>query len=162
MSYRCDAAATDSGRLIPMVEKHTKDCRWSIEDNDGRLAYCSILDLRGCEDRGIELPAPVQANSFTEKKKQAKTNRQIPRDKFCFDAERNCYQCPAGHELSYMGRERKQRHSDQSLWESRYRCEPVHRQGCPLAGAVPSTWFIESNDQTSRRTGVARMLSVPG
>jgi len=133
MSYRCDAAATDSGTLIPMVEKIQKIVAGRLKTMMADSAYCSILDLRGCEDRGIELLAPVQANSFTEKKKQAKTNRQIPRDKFCFDAERNCYQCPAGHELSYMGRERKQRHSDQSLWESRYRCEPVHCQGCPLA-----------------------------
>ena len=133
MSYSCDAAATDSGTLIPMVEKTQKIVGGRLKTMMADSAYCSILDLRGCEDRGIELLAPVQANSFTEKKKQAKTNSQIPRDKFCFDAEQNSYQCPAGHDLSYKGRERKQRHGDQSLWESRYRCEPVHCQGCPLA-----------------------------
>jgi hypothetical protein len=95
-------------------------------------AYCVIIDLRGCVDRGIELLAPVQANSFSEKKKQAKANRQIPRDKFGFDEARNFYQCPAGHELSYSGRERKQRHGGQSLWESRYRCAAVHWGSCPL------------------------------
>ena len=110
MSYCCDAVATDSGTLIPMVDSLQQIAGGRLKTMMADAAYCSILDLRGCADRGIELLAPVQANSFTEKKKQAKTNRQIPRDKFRFDDARNCYQCPAGRELSYSGRERKQRH----------------------------------------------------
>ena len=133
MSYCCDAVATDSGTLIPMVDSLQQIAGGRLKTMMADAAYCSILDLRGCADRGIALLAPVQANSFTEKKKQAKTNRQIPRDKFRFDDARNCYQCPAGRELSYSGRERKQRHGGQSLWESRYRCIPAHCGICPLA-----------------------------
>ena len=132
MGYCCDAIATDSGSLIPMVDSIQKIVAGRFKTMMADAAYCSIIDLRGCVDRGVELLAPVQANSFTEKKKQAKANRQIPRDKFRFDEARNCYQCPAGHELTYSGRERKQRHGGQSLWESRYRCAAVHCGSCPI------------------------------
>lgn len=133
LSYCCDAVVTDCGTLIPMIDLTQKIVGGRLKTMMADAAYCSILDLLGCADRGVELLAPVQANSFTEKKKQAKTNRQIPRDQFRFDEKRNCYECPAGHELSYSGRERKQRHGGRSLWESRYQCVAIHCGNCPLA-----------------------------
>ena len=133
MSYCCEPAATDAGTLAPMIDK-TK------EAVDGRLktimadaAYCSIVDLQECQQRDIELLAPVQSNSMTESKKQKNPNPQIPREEFVWDEEENCYHCPQGHRLDYRDRARKRRHSDHQLWESRYRCDPVHCHGCPVA-----------------------------
>ncbi len=133
LSYCCDAVVTDCGTLIPMIDLTQKIVGGRLKTMMADAAYCSILDLLGCTDRGVELLAPVQANSFTEKKKLARTNRQMPRDQFRFDETRNCYECPAGHKLSYSGRERKQRLGGQSLWESRYQCAAVHCGSCPLA-----------------------------
>ena len=133
LSYGCDAAVTDTGTLIPMIDKTQEIVGGRLKTMMADAAYCSILDLRDCAARGVELLAPVQANSFTEKKKQSQANPQLSRDEFRFDAEKNRYQCPSGHELSYCGRERKQRHGERTLWESRYRCDPVHCGSCPLA-----------------------------
>jgi len=94
MSYRCDAAATDSGTLIPMVEKIQKIVAGRLKTMMADSAYCSILDLRGCEDRGIELLAPVQANSFTEKK-----NRRRQTDKFLAT---NSVSTPSGIVISVL------------------------------------------------------------
>jgi Transposase DDE domain len=133
LSYGCDAVVTDTGTLIPMVDKTQRIVGGRLKTMLADAAYCSILDLRDCAERGIELLAPVQANSFTEKKQQTQPDRQIPRDEFHFDAQQNCYWCPSGHELPYCGREQKQRHGERMLWEFRYRCDPVHCASCPLA-----------------------------
>jgi hypothetical protein len=135
LSYGCDAVVTDTGTLIPMVDKTQEIVGGHLKTMVADAAYCSILDLRDCAERGIELLAPVQSNSFTKKKQQTQADRQIPRDEFRFDAEQNCYWCPSGHELPYCGRERKQRHGERTLWESRYRCDPVHCGSCPLAAS---------------------------
>jgi hypothetical protein len=132
LSYGCDAVVTDTGTLIPMVDKTQQIVDGRLKTMIADAAYCSILDLRDCAQRDLELLAPVQANAFTEKKKQSQP-KQIPRDQFSFDTEQNLYRCPAGHELLYQSRNRKQRHGDRTLWESRYCCDPAHCASCPLA-----------------------------
>jgi hypothetical protein len=97
-------------------------------------AYCSIVDLQDCQQRGIELLAPVQSNAFTDSKKKTKPNQQLPRDEFEWDEVEQCYRCPQGHRLEYRDRTRKQRHSGRQLWEFRYCCDSAHCGACPLAG----------------------------
>jgi transposase len=133
LSYCCLAAVNDAGTLAPMIDKTQAIVGGRLETMITDAAYCSILDLRDCEERQIELLAPVQSNSFTEKKKQAKGPTQIPRDEFTWNEEARSYQCPAGHELDYIDRGRRQRHGDRMLWEYRYRCDVQHCQACPLA-----------------------------
>ncbi|MFM8724160.1 MAG: transposase, partial [Planctomycetaceae bacterium] len=105
LGYSCDAVVTDSGTLIPMIEKTQKIVGGRLKTILADSAYCSTLDILGCRDLGVNLISPVQANSFTEKKERAKTDRQIPRDQFRFDAAQNSYECPAGHKLAYTGRD---------------------------------------------------------
>lgn len=133
MSYSCEAAATDAGTLPPMIDKTQEIVGGLLRDVLVDSGYCSIVDLQECQRRKIELFAPVQANSFTESKKKAKPNPQISRDQFEWNEAENCYRCPEGHRLEYQNRMRKKRHSDHQLWESRYRCDPIHCQSCPLA-----------------------------
>lgn len=135
LSYCCEPAATDAGTLAPMIDKTQAIVGGRLKTIMADAAYCSILDLRDCQQREIELLAPVQANSFTEKKKkkkQTKAPKQIPRDEFSWNEEDRSYHCPAGHQLDYIDRTRKQRFGDRDLWEYRYRCNSTHCQACPL------------------------------
>lgn len=134
MSYGCEPATTDAGTLAPMIDKTQRMVRGLLRTILADAAYCSILDLQDCRERGVELLAPVQANAFTESKQQARPTGQIPRDAFEWDATDQCYRCPAGQRLNYRDRTRKDRHGGRQLWESRYRCDPVHCSECPLAG----------------------------
>lgn len=132
MAYSCDAQATDAGTLAPMIDRVQE-----LVDNQMQIvmadsAYCSIVDLQECRKRGIELLAPVQANSFTEAKKAAKPNQQISRDKFEWVEEKQTYRCPQGFDLNYIDRTRKQRHSGHTIWEYRYRASVENCQTCPL------------------------------
>lgn len=133
MAYCCEPEVTDAGTLAPMIDRTQKTVGGRLKTVLADAAYCSIVDLQACRERGIDLLAPVQANSFTASKKAAKPDQQIPRDQFEWNEAEQCYRCPQGHPLKYDGRERKRRHSDRKLWEYRYRCDPVHCGNCPLA-----------------------------
>ena len=132
MSYCCEPEVSDAGTLAPMIDKTQEAVGGQLKTMIADAAYCSILDLRDCRERGIELLAPVQSNSFTAAKKDATPNQQISRDEFEWDEAQQCYRCPQGHRLDYRDRTRKQRHSGRQLWESRYRCDPAHCGACPL------------------------------
>lgn len=133
MSYSCEPAATDAGTLAMMIDKTQQTTRGGLKTMMADAAYCSIVDLQDCQQRNIELLAPVQANSFTESKQRANPNQQISREEFKWDEAGNCYYCPQGHRLKYQSRSRKQRHSGRHLWEHRYSCDPAHCGACPLA-----------------------------
>lgn len=124
LSYQCEPSVSDCGTLLPMLIRTQKTVRGSLKKILADATYCTILNLRGCLKENIELIGPVQANSFTEQKKKAKEQVQIPREDFTYDRERDVYICPVGQELRYEGRERKKRGGDQTLWQSRYRCTP--------------------------------------
>jgi len=133
MSYSCEAAVSDVGTLSPMIDKTQSIVGGRLRTVLADAAYCSIWDLRDCEERNIELLAPVQANTFTEKKQQSKVDAQIPREKFLWNEAERTYQCPAGHPLTYQGRERRARHGGRFLWQYRFQCSVLHCAGCPLA-----------------------------
>jgi hypothetical protein len=133
LSYGCEPSATDAGTLAPMIDKTQQAVGGRLKTILADAAYCSIVDLQECQRRNVELLAPVQANAFTPAKQKAKPNPQIPRTQFVWDAAEDCYHCPQGQRLSYVDRTRKRRHSDQTLWEYRYRADPALCRACPLA-----------------------------
>lgn len=132
LSYCCLAETTDAGTLAPMIDKTQAIVGGILETMMADAAYCSILDLRDCQQRQVDLLAPVASNRFTEKKKQATGETQIPRDNFTWNEQEQSYRCPNGHALKYVDRERKSRYGDRTLWEYRYRCSSEHCQSCPL------------------------------
>jgi transposase len=133
LAYGCEAQATDAGTLAPMIDRTQSAVRGRLRTMLADSAYCSILDLQACLDRSVELLAPVQENTFTAAKRSRPGAVQIPREEFTWDEAQNVYRCPAGHLLNYIDRARKQRAGGHTLWESRYRCDPMHCGACPLA-----------------------------
>ena len=133
VSYGCQAAVSDVGTLAPMIDKTQSTVGGRLKTMMADAAYCTILDLRDCTARHVELFAPVQTNAFSEKKKQRKAKRQISRDAFAWDETQRSYHCPEGYRLDYCGRERKRRHDGRTLFEYRYRCSPSHCESCPRA-----------------------------
>jgi transposase len=133
ISFSCRPEATDAGTLIPMIDQVRRTVGERLKNVLADASYCSIFDLKACQERSIELLAPVQSNSFTEKKTAHRTNGKVTRDQFRFDADGNYYVCPQNHCLRYLGREQKNRHSDQMIMEYRYGCDVVHCSNCPIA-----------------------------
>lgn len=133
LSYGCEAAVSDVGTLIPMIDKTQKIVGGRLRTMLADSAYCSIMDLLDCQAREVELLAPVQSNTFSKKSPQSRSDAQVSRELFTWNEIENSYRCPEGHELNYCGRVRKQRHGDRTIWESRYRCSPSTCAACPLA-----------------------------
>jgi len=132
LSYCCLVEATDAGTLAPMIDKTQAIVGGILRTMMADAAYCSILDLRDCQERNIDLLAPVAANSITEAEKKSQEVKQIPGEEFTWNEQEQSYRCPQGQEMNYVDRQRKQRHGDRTLWESRYRGDADVSGACPL------------------------------
>jgi transposase len=133
LAYQCAAAVCDAGTLAPMIDRVQETVRGLLRCILADAAYCTILDLRACRERGVEFLAPVQANSFSKPKKNTNGVGVSNRDDFKWDAERQTYRCPAGHELDYHSKQKKQRQGEQTLTQYRYHCPPEKCGSCQLA-----------------------------
>lgn len=133
LSYCCEASVTDAGTLAPMIDLTQSIIGGSLRTVIADAAYCTILDLQDCLDRNIELLAPVQSNSFTDKTKSRAGGRPNNRQEFIWNDEEKSYHCPAGHALDYKSKQSKARQGGRSIVERRYHCSASHCQGCPLS-----------------------------
>lgn len=132
ISYRCDAAANDNGTLSPMIDKTQAIVGGQLKRMLADGGYCSILDLKDAQDRGIELFAPPSVSGSSRRCQSRSGEVQIPREEFSFDAEMNRYRCPQGHFLVYRSREKKSRVGGRSLYQSSYQCDALTCSSCPL------------------------------
>jgi len=126
------AQATDAGTLTPMLDAAARVIGHPLKAVAADAAYATLLDLRDCRERGIELFAPVQENDFTATKRARQARDRIERDAFTWLPDEQTYVCPQGHRLDYRGKEAKWRRGDQKVIEYRYRCSPEHCGNCPL------------------------------
>jgi len=133
LGYQCQATVCDSGTLAPMIDRVQAVADGRLRCMLADAAYCSILDLRACQERGVELLAPVQTNSLSKPRKSTNGVGRSNRDQFQWDTERQTYRCPAGHDLQYHSQQTKQRQGDRTLTQYRYHCPAEYCGNCPLA-----------------------------
>jgi len=138
LGYQCEAAVCDTGTLAPMIDRVQEIVGGRLQCMMADAAYCTILDLQDCQERGIELLAPVQTNSFSTPKKNTNGVGLSNRDQFVWDEEKKTYRCPARHELNYHSRQTKKRHGGRSLMQFRYHCPGEHCVSCQLAAGCVS------------------------
>ena len=137
LGYECEAAVCDTGTLAPMIDRVQKIVGGQLKCMMADAAYCTILDLQDCQERGVDLLAPVQSNSLSGPKMSTNGVGLSNRDQFIWDEAKKTYRCPVGHELNYHSKQRKKRHGGRSLMQFRYHCSAEHCMACPLsAGCV--------------------------
>jgi transposase len=64
LGYQCEADVSDTGTLAPMIDRVQKTVGGRLRRMLADAAYCTILDLQDCLDRGIELLAPCKKTRF--------------------------------------------------------------------------------------------------
>lgn len=133
LGYQCEAAVCDTGTLAPMIDRVQEVVGGRLQCMMADAAYCTILDLQDCQKRGVELLAPVQANSLSKPKKNTNGVGLSNRDEFEWDAEHQTFRCPARHHLKYHSQQTKWRQGDRTLIQFRYHCPPEHCKSCRLA-----------------------------
>lgn len=126
------ASATDSRKLGIIIDRANRMLNHSLSEVWADAGYCSILDIQDAQARNVELYAPFQSNSMTEKKKQAKGPQQISREQFTYLEDKNVYRCPEGHEAAYVDKQQVWRSGNERLTEYRYRMNAAHCSDCPL------------------------------
>lgn len=149
-------------QLLPALERTEKrladagiDVSITSLGADGKFVTGSILE--DLEARGTTLIAPIAAQSEVVKRpdgsvpiaaehrsklpikilRKAKDGapevRQLDKQAFLFDQEKNCYWCPEGKRLSYVFKSDRLRTGSQRYVEiSRYQSEASACEGCPL------------------------------
>lgn len=115
-------------------------------------------NLAQCEELGIDLYSPIKLGAgndnpairddptvpvaecdldrlptTTTKHKDGTKTTKFNKNAFIYDAERNCYWCPAGEELAYSHQTSETENGRQRI-RYRYRSDAATCAGCPLAG----------------------------
>jgi transposase len=116
---------TDIDELLGSVDR--------VKDNTGKLpvqvvadgGYTSGSNIHGMGERGVDFIAPVDG-SHAQLKRMG-IDEAFSRQAFVYDEGTNSYTCPAGHTLTYKGRQRRDK-----TWRSRYRASAADCQACPF------------------------------
>lgn len=153
VGYGVFAQANDNGTLLPMIDRTQQATRGALKSVFADCAYCSILDLKDCDLRGIELFAPVQENREQAGRKGANGQRQIPSTKFTFTDSPPQMKCPEGHPMTLLNTANVPRADGRTLERYLFAQSVEHCSGCPMAGSC-------LNSRSKRRT-VTRQVDQP-
>lgn len=124
-------AANDTGELVPAVER--------VETNLGEVPQQVVVDggfinqgtIVAMEGQGIDLIGPMPdhaSQTVAALEKRGVTPEFFPQA-FRYDAERNCYVCPAGRDLAFESQEKSEGSA-----RYRYRAKLADCQSCPSKG----------------------------
>lgn len=106
----------DKGLLTPMLKK--------TRENLGEVAKTTVADGGYNTDCEVAEAASLGCEVLVSEHGQEKKGPLSP-DKFTYDEERDTYQCPLGHELSFCGEDRTR-----TPPRRRYRCR--NYKNCPM------------------------------
>jgi transposase len=131
LGYRVYAQQNDAGVLGAMLNQTRQQLGHSLKLVLVDGAYASGTDLAAAQLAGVTVYAPVPGDGVANPK-------QIPKREFIWSAAEQQYICPQGHRLEFEESwQEKRANGGIKVW--RYRCPPVHCQGCPLQKRCTST-----------------------
>lgn len=122
VGYGVFAQAADMGLLVPMLDQVEQFCGHKPRQVICDSGYVSADQARQCEQREVELLAPVAARPNTS------GDGYFDKSEFRYDATNNCYHCPAGRVLPKK-RVVKDRRAEGVVFSDQYQCDPTD---CPL------------------------------
>ena len=130
LAYEVYAQPTDAGALGPMLLR----LRWFLGRAVPHLLadakYAAGPQLALAEQEGVAVYSPWQAKG-PDAKPGRQASEQIPKSAFRWHAGPQTYECPQGHLLRFVGRQRRRRDGIESE-RLVYRCAAEHCRGCPL------------------------------
>jgi transposase len=133
LSYDVFAQSSDASTLGPVLERTAKLNGHMPHILLVDAGYVNGLDLAWCADRNVILHGPWQENDYSSK--ATKPTKQVPKEQFVWLPQENAYQCPQGHRLTPIGKEKRFHVDGRSEMQHRYRCAPAHCRECPLRKA---------------------------
>ncbi len=131
LGYGVFAQQNDTGVLPLMLAQLRQQVGHGLHVLVADGAYAGGADLAAAEREGVTVYAPVPGDGV-------KNPKQIPKREFVWQAAEQTYVCPQGHRLVFEESWREKR-VDGGVQVWRYRCPPVHCQGCPLQARCTKT-----------------------
>lgn len=187
MIVDCDviAGSSEARTVLPTVDRIEETFDQTPERFLADGAFATGENLSGLASREVEAfmpvpstqdaeenPAvradrrqPVPASDWAKLPRQRQGKRKLDRSAFVYDGESDCYFCPTGRKLAFVGTKAKSRVTSSDSIYRRYRCESC--EGCGLAGdclSGRSRRRTVSHDQHEihRAATVARVKSAEG
>lgn len=124
LGYAVFAQQNDAGVLGAMLAQARQQLGQSLDVVLVDSAYASGADLAVAQREDVTVYAPVPSDGVAKPK-------QIPKREFTWSAVEQTYTCPQGHRLVFEESWQEKR-ANGGIKVRRYRCPPVHCQGCPL------------------------------
>ncbi len=133
LAYDVNGSVSDSGQLVPMVDRTQEVTGRPLEAVLVDSGYPSGPDLAACQQRGVTVLAPWQENSFSEARAQADPKKQrLSKEQFVWEPALQAYRCPQGKQLVYAKSIKKQKaNGDYHPWDV-YQALPEDCVACPL------------------------------
>jgi hypothetical protein len=149
LSYGVYAQATDSGLLPPMAERTQKLTGQKLKKILSDGIYATLSGVRYCKENGVELYAPVEADSSDKSKagggageaaaaraksgRGKKQEKKFGKEQFHWEEEQRAYRCPEGHLLQLGVIRNREREQGEVVVSEEYRCDKKHCMKCPQA-----------------------------
>ena len=132
LSFDVFSQATDAGTLPVMAEKTQQVLGHPLKTIIADGLYCSLLDLRYCDQNEIELIAGGSEDATASPSRGDNSHQPVKLDKslFQWSPEEQMFLCPEGHKMEPCHRERVPRRDGESLMATCYRCSPLHCTSC--------------------------------
>jgi transposase len=124
LGYGAFAQQNDTGLLPEMLAQARQQVGHGLRVLLADGSYAGGADLAAADRAGVTVYAPVPGDGV-------KNPKQIPKRDFAWQAAGQAYVCPQGHRLELEESWREKR-ADGGVQVWRYRCDPLHCQGCPL------------------------------
>jgi len=113
-----------------MLRRARETMRLPLAELAADASYVTACNLAICEQEKVTPYGPWQENDYSDRGNKSR-QRMIRKEEFTWLPEENCYRCPEGHPLKWIGREKRIQGDGQINVMDRYRCSPEHCQPCP-------------------------------
>jgi transposase len=118
---------SDVNQFAEQIEKANatleKRCEVAVAD----AGYADTEELKKIDDQGIKVVVPSQRQALHEEE------GPFSKSRFCYDKEQDCYWCPEGKKLSYLGTDKRTGNRHYRISDPRLCHACVHYGQCSSA-----------------------------
>lgn len=129
LAYGVFARSSDSGTLVPMMERTKQMTGHGLEKLLADAGYISALDLADAKQLGLDLYGPWKENDYSAKKAPSKL---ITKDQFTWDEQAGEYRCPQGQPLTHRGSQNRKCSLGRTQKVFLYEADAATCGKCPL------------------------------
>lgn len=131
LAFEVFAQNTDSGLFRPMVQRTREEMGIPLAEIVCDTAFVTACNLALCDQQHLTLYGPWRENDHSRSRAKDKP-RMISKEQFTWLPEENCYRCPQGHLLTWIGKQKRVQAAGEINIMHSYRCSPKDCQACPL------------------------------